>query len=74
MFALSSYSANEALDLLNGELHRSRTNMSIDTVLMYLKLIQNIERAYTDYDEVMPLTQMSVLLDKLSYRNERRRA
>lgn len=72
MFALSAYSANEAISILEGELHRSRTNMSVDTVCLYLKLIQNIERAYTDYDEVMPLTQMSILLDKLSYRNERR--
>lgn len=72
MFAYSNYSANEALDILEGELHRSRTNMSVDTVWLYLRFIRNIERTYKDLDEVIPLSTLTILLDKLALRNERR--
>ena len=72
MFALSTYSANEAISILENELHRSRTNMDVDTVWLYLRFIRNIERAYTDYNEVLPLTRLTILLDKISYRNDRR--
>ena len=66
--AYSNYSANEALDLIDQQLQRSRTDLSMERIWIYLKLQRNIERSYPDLDEVMPLTTLTILLDKLSRR------
>ena len=71
MFALSNHTANEALALLNNELLRSRTNMSVDTVWFYLKAIRLVEMNYKDdLNQVMTMSAISILLDKVKFRNE----
>ena len=66
----SNYSANEALDIIEAQLHKSRTNLSVERVWFYLKLQQNIERTYKDLDEVMPLSTLTPLLDSLALQQE----
>lgn len=69
--AFSNYSANEALDIIETQLLRSRTNLNTERVWFYLKIQRNIERAYTDYDTILPLSTLTLLLDKLALQQER---
>lgn len=70
-YATSNYTAQQALDIFNKELGRSRYNMSIDTVWLYLKMIRQIEKNYQDLNNQMALSASTVLLDLISSRATR---
>ena len=71
--AFSQYSANDALNIIETQLLRSRTNLNTERVWFYLKIQRNIERTYPDLDTVIPLSTLTLLLDKLALQQERSR-
>ena len=67
-YATSNYTAQQAIDIFTKELERSRYNMSVDTVWLYLKMIRQIETNYQDLNDKMILSASTILLDLISSR------
>ena len=60
----SNYSYGEAYDILKARFDATHTKMKTERVAGYLRILQSLERNHPD--EVMVLSTLTVLLDKLA--------
>ena len=60
----SNYSYGEAYDILKARFDATHTKMKTNRVAGYLRLLQSLDRNHPD--EVMVLSTLTVLLDKLA--------
>lgn len=65
------YNAQEAIELIDYELHRSRIDMDCDTVWMYLKMKKNIQKQYKPRD-ILPMDTKTILFDLIREAGQRR--
>lgn len=65
------YNAQEAIELIDYELHRARIDLSVDATWMYIIMKKNIQKKYKPTD-ILPMDTKTILFDLIREAGQRR--